>query len=104
MPAFAMLKPRGLARPKGYSGTFSGPASYTAGGFTVTIDQLSRVDDAIVVAGGGYLAEVASISGNTITVRVYYFDYAAAAAGPAIEVPAGTDLSAVTFRVLAVGE
>jgi len=81
----------------------TGPASYTSGGFTYTVDELKEVYGAIVQASGGYKAEVASISGNTITIMVYQYDYAAAAAGPAIEVTAGTDLSGVTFTILALG-
>ena len=81
----------------------AGPASYSTGGFTVSIDELKEVEEAIVVAGGGYLAEVASKSGNSITVKVYHFNYPATAAGPAVEVDAGTDLSGVTFIIIAVG-
>jgi len=104
MPAFGLSKARGRAIPKGWSGRVSGPSSYATGGFTVTINDLSRVDDAIVSSTGGYLAEVSSISGNTVTVKVYYFDYGSASAGTAVEVPDGTDLSGVTFRIIAIGE
>lgn len=104
MPAFNLPKAMGRASFKGWSGSVTGPTSYTTGGFTVTIDQLTAVYDAVVIAGRGYLAEVASISGNTITIRVYQFDYPATAAGPAVEVPAGTNLSGVTFRIIAIGE
>jgi len=58
----------------------------------------------VVIASGGYKAEVAGISGNTITVVVRYFDYDASGDGVAIEVPSGADLSGVTFYVIAVGE
>jgi len=104
VPAFGMKKPYGRGFPKGYSGTFSGPTSYPSGGFTYTVPDLALVEDAAVIAGGGYLAEVTGITGRTVTVVVRYFDYPAAAAGVAIEVPAGTDLSGVTFRIIAVGE
>jgi hypothetical protein len=104
MPAFGLTKARGRAVPKGWIGSVAGPTSYATGGFTVTIEDLSRIEDAVVIAGGGYLAEVASISGNTVTIVVRYFDYAATAAGTAIEVPSGTDLSGVTFRIIAIGE
>jgi len=104
VPAFGLLKPRGLATPKGWSGSVSGPTSYPTGGFTVTVAKLRRVFDAMVEAGGGYKASVVSISANTVKVEVRYYDYPAAAAGTAIEVPAGTDLSAVTFRIVAIGD
>ena len=104
MPVFGFTKARGRGTFKGWSGSVAGPTAYTTGGFTVSIPDLSVVYDAVVSAGGGYLAEVASISGNTLTIKVYYFNYPGTAAGAAIEVPAGTDLSGVRFRILAVGE
>ena len=83
----------------------NGPASYSSGGFTVTFAGLLRkVKFAFVAANGGYKAEVASISGNSVTVKVLYYDYDAAADDVAIEVPAGTDLSGVKFTILAIGE
>ena len=81
----------------------SGPASYAAGGFDVEIGELTEVYNAVVNISGGYLAEVASISGNKVKVKVYYFDYDATADGPAIEVPDGTDLSGQTVRMWAEG-
>ncbi len=83
--------------------TVTGPSSYSTGGFTVTIDELERVEEAIVVASAGYMAEVASISGNTVTIKVYDFNYPATAAGPAEEVAANTDLSSVGFKIIAIG-
>jgi len=83
---------------------FTGPASYTTGGFAVRIDGLRVVEDAFIqVLGSRRHAEVASISGNVVTIRVNQFDYPAAAAGPAVEVPAGTSLTAETFIVFARG-
>jgi len=102
--AFGLLKAKGRALPKGWAGRVSGPTSYPTGGFTVTIADLARIEDAVVIAGGGYKAEVVSISANTLTILVRYYDYPAAAAGVAIEIPAGTDLSGVTFRIIAIGE
>jgi len=81
----------------------SGPTSYPAGGFSVTLTRLRRVINAFVDADGGYKAEVVGIDGNRVTIMARQYDYPAAAAGPAIEVPAGTDLSGVTFRITAVG-
>lgn len=97
-------KGAGIGRLKLVATDVKGPSSYTTGGFTVTIEGLSKIYEAVVNAGNGYLAEVASISGNTITIKVYEFNYPATAAGPATEVGAGTDLSGVTFRIIAVGE
>ena len=95
-------KAAGRGTRKLYSEAVAGPASYATGGFTVSTG-LATVENAVVSANGGYLAEVASISGGDITVRVRYFDYAATSAGVAVEVPAETDLSGVTFRIIAVG-
>ncbi len=83
--------------------TVTGPSSYSTGGFTVTINELERVEEAIVVASAGYMAEVASISGNTVTIKVYDFDYPSTAVGPATEVADRTDLSSVSFKIIAIG-
>jgi len=80
----------------------TGPSSYSAGGFTYTISGLKEVYVALVEAGGGYLAEVASKSGNTITIKVYQFDYPSTSAGVAVEAT-GADLSGVTFKIVAIG-
>lgn len=83
----------------------AGPSSYTSGGFTVTIPNVSRIIAAgIINVTGGYLAEIAGISGNTVTIKVYEFNYPATAAGPATEVAAGTDLSSVEFTLLVIAE
>jgi len=103
MPAFDLVRPsarKGV--PKGYIGTVTGPTSYATGGFSVTIADLESIDGAVVIAGGGYKAEV-TWTANKLTIVVRYFDYPAAAAGVAIEVPAGTDLSGVTFIIIAIG-
>jgi len=71
----------------------SGPSSYSSGGFTVD-HPFSRVSHAIAIASGGYIAE-ASVSGNTVTVKVY--------SGAGSEVTAGTDLSGVTITVIIIG-
>lgn len=82
----------------------AGPASYTTGGFTITVGELSRIT-AVVSASitGGYAVEVAGVSGNTVTVKVYHYDYPAAAAGPAVEVAAGTNLSTSTVTLTVIG-
>ncbi len=76
-----------------------GPASYAAGGFTFNATDFKKVDNAVPSGSGGYKAEIAGISGNTITVKVLDYTYAATATGPAAEVAAATDLSAVTFYI-----
>jgi hypothetical protein len=88
-----------------------GPATYPAGGFTVTFGEFEKVAAAVVkeLGGGEYLPQVAAISGNTITVKVRNnLEQAVDEGGTATytiggEVAAGTDLSGVTFYVIADG-
>ena len=68
----------------------------------VVFGEFERVESAQATMTGGYLCRVA-IVGATVTVTPMYFDYTAAAAGPAIDVPAATDLSAETITVVAEG-
>jgi len=81
----------------------TGPDSYASGGFEVTVGELRIVKHANVELSGGYVGEVASISGNTVTIKAYYFDYDASADGVAIEVADGTNLSSVSVKVIAWG-
>jgi len=83
----------------------AGPSSYAAGGFDVTVSELSEIIAAFPIAGGGYLAEIDfdNSDKNKLRVKVYYFDYDATADGAAIEVAAGTDLSGVYFTIVAFG-
>jgi len=81
----------------------TGPTSYSTGGFAVTVSGVRRIIGAIVVPTGGYKASI-SWTGNTLTVVAQYYDYAATAAGTAIEVPAGTDLSGVNFDIIVIGD
>ncbi|MEM4976558.1 MAG: hypothetical protein QXT64_04455 [Desulfurococcaceae archaeon] len=90
--------PRGAGRYYKVSfGSVAGPTSYAAGGFAYDTG-LKTVEAAVVVASGGYKAEY--VAGK---IKVYRYDYPADAAGPAVEVSAGTDLSGVTFTVIAFG-
>lgn len=100
MPTSGLVKGTGLGKRKIYVGSTTGPASYTTGGFTVTIDDLNNIEGAVVTTSGGYVASIAGISGNTITIAVYQ---EAGAAGALAEVTAGTDLSGVTFYIIAIG-
>jgi len=84
--------------------TSSGPSSYSSGGFSVTVSELRKVEQVIAVyADAGYLCTGSPGTGNAVTVKAYYFDYDASADGAAIEVADGTDLSGVTFTVVAIG-
>lgn len=88
-----------------------GPASYTSGGFQVKIGELQKVTAAFVsdIGGGEYLPQIASITGNTVTVKVRdNIEQAVNEGGSATytiggEISAGTDLSGVTFQIVAFG-
>lgn len=81
-----------------------GPSSYTSGGFTVTVPELARVH-AVLFAfiTGGYKVGGLTVSGNSITVSVHYYNYPATSSGPSVEVPAGTDLSGQTVTLIVIG-
>ena len=81
----------------------TGPASYASGGFTYNATDFKKVTGAVVCGGSGYKAEIASISGNTITIKVLDYNYPATAAGTATEISAGVDLSGVTFYIVVEG-
>jgi len=81
----------------------TGPVSYPTGGFTVTVSGIKNIKSVIVIPTGGYKASW-TWTGNTVTIVAQYYDYPAAAAGPAIEVPAGTDLSGISFFLIVIGE
>lgn len=85
---------------------YSAPAtsSYTAGGFSVTIPELTKVQEVLTATLPGYLVEaIAGGSSNTVTVKIYQFDYPATAAGPGVEVADGTNLSSLTLELIVLG-
>jgi len=74
----------------------AGPSSYSSGGFNITLNKARRIEKVpFIIATSGYLAEVASITDNVVKAKVYYFQYSSTVDGAAIEVPDGTDLSAM---------
>jgi len=90
-----------------YKATVAGPSSYTAGGSALPIEGVSEVVAVLSTSiTGGYYAPSAeaSASGNSVTVKVYQFNYPATAAGAAEEVAAGTDLSAQTVEIVFLGK
>ncbi|MBW2560872.1 MAG: hypothetical protein JRE40_08465 [Deltaproteobacteria bacterium] len=85
----------------------AGPSSYSSGGFDVAINSLRAVEK-IVSLGNNYgyrsEAEEASISGNTLTIKVRYYYYACPAlCATGWEVTDGRDLSGVTFSGIVIG-
>lgn len=74
----------------------TGTASYVAGGFPVTVNDLTVVEDvAVLQISNGYIGEASTSSGNIVTVKVY--------SAPNTEVTAGTDLSSSTIKLIAWG-
>jgi len=82
----------------------TGPSSYSSGGFTYAVKSLRKVEKVIAAsASGGYKVDAAdiSVSGNTLTIKVYYYDYDATADGAAVE--ATGDLSGVNITIVVIG-
>jgi hypothetical protein len=103
-------KPRGKSTMKLYVGTVSGPTSYTTGGFNVDTG-LSTVlfADVMDLGGGEYLPKVNSITGGTVKILVRgNIEQSVNEGGSSTytigaEVAANTNLSGVSFQVIAVG-
>jgi len=86
--------------------TFTGPSSYSSGGFSQAITSVRDIDAVLSIScSGGYKVDAAAVTvaAGSITVPVYYYDYDAAADGAAVEVADGTDLSGVSFQAIIVG-
>jgi len=84
--------------------TVSGPSSYSqSSNFSVTFNKAKKILCVLAISNdGGYMAESgeATISDNTVTFPIRYFDYDATADGAAIEVADTTNLSGVTFKIV----
>ena len=84
----------------------SGPASYSAGGFTVTIDEVKNIEFALVQLrqqNNAYRISY-SFSDNTVTIQVFEISAdTTTGAISATEVAAGTDLSGLNFDIIVVG-
>jgi hypothetical protein len=89
--------------------TARGPASYTAGGFRVVVPELQRILHAFVSIATSLKANNLvhtidfSVSGNTVTIKVYRIDVTANAPAGWAEVPANTDISELVLEILAIG-
>ena len=77
-------------------------SSYPTGGEAITAAQfgLAAIDDVIVTNGGGYVVSYIPSTGKLL---VRYADYDAVADGALVEVPNATNLSALTVRVIVIG-
>lgn len=109
MVVAGLKKGLGKGEFKVYSGSTSGPTSYSSGGFNITVNGLSKIHTAIVTFKGSrpddlvYQLDV-SWSGNVITVKVMSINVTAASPVSWTEVAAGTDLSGLTFDIIVIGE
>ncbi len=77
--------------------TYNGPDSYVTGtGFVVTASGPSVIDSAVAINSSlGYISEVAAISGNNMTIKVY--------TSGDTEVTSGTNLTPVVITILEQG-
>jgi len=100
---------------KVYFTVTSGPSSYSAGGFTVTVPNANKIHGAIAVYLGSsdYLAQINDSfpkTGNTVKIMVREnIEQAVNEGGTATytigkEVADGTDLSSLSFFVLVIYE
>jgi len=84
--------------------TAAGASSYTTGGQAIRIPELNKVEQVLwAFITGGYKVGGISISGNTVTVAVHYYNYPATAAGLSVEIPAATDISTQTITLIVIG-
>jgi hypothetical protein len=87
----------------------TGPSSYTAGGFRVVIDELSKIHALAVsvranLKGSNYVYAIDySYTDNVVTFVVHRIDVTATAPAAWAEVPAGTDLSGLVLEIVAIG-
>ena len=87
----------------------AGPASYATGGFAITIGELERVTFAHVIPrtnieAADLVRQIQySWTGNAITVIVRQINTTTASPTAWAELPAATDISAITFDVIAKG-
>jgi hypothetical protein len=86
----------------------AGPASYAAGGPTITISSLRAVEKVVSISNDkGYLTTPGNvvISGNTVKVPIYYHYFQCPVTCPsgAREVNAGVNLSGVTLSGIVIG-
>jgi len=86
-----------------------GPASYVAGGFSVSITTLRKVERVINLGNdAGYRTEPeeVTITGNSIKIPVHYYGYACPGTPICVtgwEVTAGRDLSKNKFSGIVIG-
>lgn len=93
-----LLPAKSAGRGKKISiGTSAGPSSYATGGFTYSTG-LTTVDVSVVSANGGYVAYY-----NATTGKIVVYWTGATTSAVLAEVTATTNLSGVTFTVIAIG-
>jgi hypothetical protein len=83
--------------------TVTGDSSYATGGYAITPNQFGFVRISAVVPVGANTGYVPSWDATNSKLKVFYADNNAASDSALIEVAAATDLSAVSFTVIAFG-
>ena len=82
--------------------TITGDSSYATDGEAITANQLglTRITALVPVANSGYVPVWDQANSK---LKVFYGDNNNASDGPLIEIPNATDISTVTFTVIAFG-
>ncbi len=93
--------------------TFSGPSSYSSGGFSVTVSSLNDIYEVIFIKSGGtpangYTYEYEDTGDYTKVTNVIgpikVYEQSVTATSPSYaEVAAGTDLSGLSFKAIIIG-
>jgi len=90
--------------------TFTGPSSYSTGGFTGRINALRQVEKVISASNNsGYKSDAGDISigtgadRNLLTIKSREYYYTCGGTDVAMECPSAEDLSGVTFSVVVIG-
>lgn len=87
----------------------TGPTSYSTGGFTVTLGELNKIVAVNVSIRSNlrvtdYVHAIDySFTGNSITFVAYRINVTTASPSAWAEVPAGTNISALTLEIVAIG-
>ena len=90
----------------------SGPSSYPSGGFTVTVGEVEKIKEAVVIPNPSQILEADdtaysvswSVSDNKVTIVIKTLNVTGTSPVSWTELSGGTDLSGVKFTIIATGE
>lgn len=75
-------------------------------GFVVTVPELEKVHAVLYASiDGGYKVNTCSISGNTVSLFLHYYNYAQETSvdGPSIDIPNNTNIGTRTVTLVTLG-